>query len=271
MTDRRKDMGSFGRLNWILWLFVVEVVGGAATEVSGQSSNSADLEQRLLAVERGVAQGRIIAKHEALLAAEMSGRIRSLNVAEGNAFQHGDALAELNCDVERARLEKVHTSLEEAVKIRQTNERLAELRSVGDLELTLSQVKERTVEADVEVAAAQVQRCIVRAPFDGVVARVRKREAEYIRVGEPLLDVIDPTALEVEFLVPSDWLAWLDRNEPFKLHLNELPLQLSGEVHQIGVRVDPVSRTVRLKGQLTDELGGVVPGMSGDVRFEAAQ
>lgn len=221
------------------------------------------------ATEGNRAQARVIAQREARLSVEMAGRIDGLRVEEGDAFETGDALVELACGVERASLEKARASLKEASETRNANERLAELRSVGDLELSLSRVRVSGAEADVSVAAARVQRCTVRAPFDGVVARTHKREAEYIRVGEPLLDVIDPAALEVEFLAPSRWLAWLEQGKPFTLHLNELPLQLRGELQQIGVRVDPVSRTVRLKGALTGELSHVVPGMSGDVRFEA--
>lgn len=243
----------------------------AASVSLAERVDGTEPEQRSASAEPPSAQARVIAKRAAQLSVEMAGRVESLNVSEGDAFQIGDVLVELGCGVERARLQKARASLEEATEIRSANERLAELRSVGDLELSLSRVRKVGAEADVAVAAAQVERCIVRAPFNGVVARTRKREAEYIRVGEPLMDLIDPIALEVEFLAPSRWLAWLNRGERFELHLNELPLQLSGEVHQIGVRVDPVSRTVRLKGQLTGELGGVVPGMSGDVRFEVAE
>lgn len=262
---------SFGEIHLIMKLFVVGALGGVATPVSGQFSDIAELDQRSLSVEEVSAQARVVAQREALLSVEMGGRVESLNVAEGGTFQDGEVLVELGCGVERGRLEKTNAILEEAVEIREANEQLAKLRSVGDLELALSRVRTVGAEADVAVASAEVERCAVRAPFDGVVARVRKREAEYIQIGEPLLEVIDPTALEVEFLAPSAWLAWLDRDQPFTLRLNELPLQLRGQVRQIGVRVDPVTRKVRVKGRLTGDLSGVVPGMSGNVHLEVAE
>jgi len=221
--------------------------------------------------ERAPAQARVVASRKARLSVEMAGRVDRLHVDEGEAFETGDVLVALGCGVERASLEKARASLEEARQTRKANEQLAELRSVGDLELALSRIRVVSANADVSVAAARVDRCTVRAPFDGVVAQIHKREAEYIRVGEPLLDVIDPQTLKVEFLAPSRWLAWLEPGKAFTLALNELDMQIPGELAEIGVRVDPVSRTVRLKGTLTEQRRGVVPGMSGDVRFEATR
>lgn len=217
------------------------------------------------------AQARVNAKRSATVSVETAGRIETLNVREGEAFEAGEVLVELACRVEQARLKKVRASQEEAIQIRDANEQLADTRSVGALELALSRVRVEAAAAELAVVMAQVEQCLVRAPFDGVVARLHKRQAEHIRVGEPMADLIDGTALEVEFLAPSKWLEWLEPGAPFVLHLNELPIQLSGELRGIGVRVDPVSRMVRLKGDLMGDLDKVVPGMSGDVRFEAVQ
>lgn len=215
------------------------------------------------------AQARLIAHKEARLSVEMAGKIQAFHVEEGASFRAGDVLADLACGVERAQLKKAQTSLEEAEQILAANERLATHRSIGDLELSLSKVRANRAKADVAIVSAQVERCQVKAPFDGVLARRHKREAEYIRVGEPLIDVINVATLEVEFLAPSAWLEWLKPGAEFTLSLNELALELPGELTQIGVSVDPVSRTVRLKGELTEIFDGVAPGMSGDVRFGA--
>jgi RND family efflux transporter MFP subunit len=217
------------------------------------------------------AQARVNPQRSASVSVETPGRIKTVHVAEGESFEAGDVLVELACGVEQARLEKTRASQEEAKQIRKANEQLADTRSVGALELALSRVRVQAAKADLAVATAQVEHCFVRAPFDGVVARLHKRQAEHIRVGEPMADLIDATGLEVEFLAPSQWLDWLETGQSFVMHLNELPIELTGTLKGIGVRVDPVSRMVRLKGDLTGNLDKVVPGMSGDVRFEGVQ
>lgn len=214
---------------------------------------------------------RVVAKREARLSVEASGNVRKLKVSEGDSFRSGDILVELACAVEKAKLKRSRASLREAIEVRGANEKLAALKSVGELELILTQVRVSVAEADVDLASAQMEQCLVRAPFDGVVARAHKREAEYIRSGEPLLDVVDLTNLGVVFLAPARWLAWVNVGDEFTLDLNEIPISMSGTLSDIGIGVDPVSRTVRLKGDLSGDLGAVAPGMSGIIKFKAAR
>ena len=37
--------------------------------------------------------------------------------------------------------------------------------------------------------------------------------------GQALLDILDDSALELEFLVPSRWLSWLHSGSEFQVHL----------------------------------------------------
>lgn len=214
---------------------------------------------------------RVVAKRKARLSVEVARNVRTLRVFEGEAFRSGDILVELACAVEEAKLKRSRASLREATEILEANEQLAALKSVGELEFILTQVRVSVAKADVDLASAQMEQCLVRAPFDGVVARAFKREAEYIRSGEPLLDVVDLTNLGVVFLAPARWLAWVKVGDEFTLDLNEIPLSTSGTLSDIGIGVDPVSRTVRLKGDLSGDLGAVAPGMSGIIKFEATR
>ena len=237
---------------------------------AAQSSSSANvLEAQAESKSDTDIHARVVAKRKARLSVEVARNVQTLRVSEGDAFQSGDILVELVCAVEEAKLKRSRASLREATEIREENEKLVAHKSVGELEFTLTQVRVSIAKADVDLASAQMEQCLVRAPFDGVVARAHKREAEYIRSGEPLLDVVDLTKLGVVFLAPARWLAWVNVGDEFTLDLNEIPLSASGTLSDIGIVVDPVSRTVRLKGNLSGDLGAVAPGMSGIIKFEA--
>lgn len=254
--------------------FTGAIFGGLLLSVPGlcaaQSGLSASaMETQVVSTSDTDIHARVVAKREARLSVEVSGNVRNLKVSEGDGFRSGDILVELACAVEEAKLKRSRASLREATEIREASEQLAALESVGELELVLTQVRVSVAEADVDLASAQMEQCLVRAPFDGVVVRAHKRVAEYIRSGEPLLDVVDLTKLGVVFLAPARWLAWVKVGDEFTLNLNEIPLSMPGTLSDIGIGVDPVSRTVRLKGDLSGDLGAVVPGMSGIIKFEA--
>ena len=235
---------------------------------AAQSSSSANvLEAQAESKSDTDIHARVVAKRKARLSVEVARNVQTLRVSEGDAFQSGDILVELVCAVEEAKLKRSRASLREATEIREANEKLAAHKSVGELEFTLTQVRVSIAKADVDLASAQMEQCLVRAPFDGVVARAFKREAEFVRSGEPLLDVVDLTNLGVVFLAPARWLAWVKVGDEFTLDLNEIPLSASGTLSDIGIVVDPVSRTVRLKGNLSGDLGAVAPGMSGIIKL----
>ena len=52
-------------------------------------------------------------------------------------------------------------------------------------------------------------KCQISAPYAGRIAEQKIREQQYAQAGQPLLDIIDDSVLELEFLVPSRWLSWL--------------------------------------------------------------
>ena len=82
---------------------------------------------------------------------------------------------------------------------------------MGKVELETSQAEVQKAAAEVAASKALLDKCRVTAPYAGRVAEQKIREQQYAQPGQPLLDIIDDTALELEFLVPSRWLVWLRR------------------------------------------------------------
>ncbi|PND66297.1 HlyD family efflux transporter periplasmic adaptor subunit, partial [Escherichia coli] len=85
-------------------------------------------------------------------------------------------------------------------------QRLAELNSVGQLDLDLSRSAVNKARAEIGANQAVMAKCSVGAPFAGRVAEQKVREQQFVQAGQPLLDIIDDSVLELEFLVPSRWL-----------------------------------------------------------------
>ncbi|CAK0764628.1 hypothetical protein WCLP8_3730004 [uncultured Gammaproteobacteria bacterium] len=49
----------------------------------------------------------------------------------------------------------------------------------------------------------------------------KAREHQYVQAGQPLLEILDDSVLEVEFIAPSSWLAWLKAGASFKVTVEE--------------------------------------------------
>lgn len=212
-------------------------------------------------------RARVVPLDEARLSAATEALVEQIHVHEGERFERGDLLVSLNCRVTEARLAEARVELESAKKNRTARERLAETRSVGALELELARISVRQVQASMETIQAELDRCRIVAPFDGIVSKVHFNEAEFVRMGEPLIEVLNDTRLEAEFLVPSRWLPRLAVGDRLEIDADELNRPIAGSIKRLGVTVNPVSRSLLVVAELSDVQDGVRVGTSGSVRF----
>jgi multidrug efflux pump subunit AcrA (membrane-fusion protein) len=105
----------------------------------------------------------------------------------------------------------------------------------------------------------------VIAPFNGRVAEQRVREQQFVQAGQPLLDILDDSVLELEFLVPSVWLRWLKPGQAFNVQIDETRKTYPMRLNRIGARVDPVSQSVRVAASVNGKFSELMAGMSGKV------
>lgn len=247
-------------------LFVILIIALPAHLVLAQAAAPDGNDQADVGWER--VRARVISPDEALLSAAVPGRIKRFYVRAGEQFRAGQVLVALDCSVAEAQLAEARIELEVAEQNRAARELLAETRSVGELELELSRISVRQAQASIEVVQAELKQCRVKAPFNGVVSKRHFNEAEFVQAGEPLLEVLNDTRLQAEFLVPSRWLADMAVGQSIEIDVDELSRPVSGSIQRLGVSVNPVSQSLLVVAQLSGDLDDVRVGMSGTVRFK---
>jgi len=213
-------------------------------------------------------RAQLRARHATTLAAGLSGRIAELPFDIGERVERGATVAAFDCGEERARREIAAARLEAAQATREVKERLAELGNGSGLEVDVARAEARMAAAQLREAESVIAKCRVEAPFDGIVVERPARAHQYVAEGEPLLMLIDTEALEVDMVLPSDWLGWLRPGVGFSFAVRETGEEVPGQVDRIVGAVDPVSQTVRVIGTLAGGTAGLLPGMSGGVRLE---
>lgn len=229
----------------------------AASTVLSQSS----LEQREI-------RAQLSPKRYTTLAAEIGAKIQRLPVSEGAAFRDGQVLVQFDCSLQQAQLNKAQASLAAADKLFKANKRLAELNSVGAVELDTSQAEVLKARAEVAASQALLGKCSIAAPYPGRVAEQKVREQQYVQAGQALLDIIDDSVLELEFIVPSRWLAWLKVGAPFQVRIDETGKTYPAKIRQLGARVDPVSQSIKINATIDGHFNELIAGMSGQVLIE---
>ncbi|MGM0594533.1 MAG: efflux RND transporter periplasmic adaptor subunit [Pseudomonadota bacterium] len=234
------------------FLLLVVGAGDAEEPTAGEYSVRALLEPR----------------YEAQLSAEIAGRLERIPYRDGERFAKGDVLVAFDCERYRAELAVVQAELDAVRKKYQNNTQLAELHSVGALEVELSAAEVARVEAELEKRRLQVERCTVEAPYAGRVESLKVNAHESVAPGDPLLAILDDRNLEIKLLVPSQWLAWLTVGTGFDIIIDETGRRYPAVIRKLGARVDPVSQTLPVTAVIEGELDGLIAGMSGTANFQ---
>ncbi|SDG01579.1 MULTISPECIES: efflux RND transporter periplasmic adaptor subunit [unclassified Duganella] len=199
------------------------------------------------------------------LAAEIGAKINRLPLAEGASFRQGQLLVQFDCVLQQAQLAKADAALMAAETNWKGNQKLAQLNSVGQVELDVSKAEAQKAQAEVAANRALLGKCSIAAPFSGRIAEQKAREQQYVQPGQALMEILDDSQLELEFIVPSRWLAWVRSGAPFQVSIDETGKTYPAKVQRIGARVDPVSQSVKLSAVIDGRFGELVAGMSGKV------
>lgn len=214
-------------------------------------------------IDRQELRAQLLPLNYTVISAEIGAKVERYFFREGEFFNKGQTLMSFECASQRAQLNKAKAALAIADRTFKTNRRLLELNSVGRLEYEASEAEYLKSAAEVDVLASQSSKCRIQAPFKGRVAEQKAREEQYVQVGQPLLEILDDSSLELEFIVPSKWMAWLKPDYKFQIKIDETGKQYPAKITRIGARIDTVSQSLKVAGVIDGKFPELTAGMSG--------
>lgn len=215
------------------------------------------------------ARGVVRAVNKATITTDLQARVAAIGFREGQRFSAGDVLVEFDCRRHRAELASAEAQRREAALLLDNNLVLKEHRAVGSHEVEISRARVDKATGDADSLKARVEDCRILAPFDGRVADLGVHVFETPVAGKPVISIIDDSRLEIELIVPSDWLVWLHEGATFVFNVDELKRAIPARVARIGAAVDAISQTIMVTAQFAADadLKGVLAGMSGAAEF----
>ncbi|MDA1300959.1 MAG: efflux RND transporter periplasmic adaptor subunit [Proteobacteria bacterium] len=212
-------------------------------------------------------RGQLRPVNYTLLSAGIDGILKSFPVKTGRQVKKDQIIAEFNCDVERADQEVGVARKQAASENLKVNQRLEELRSISNIDLSMSASELAIASAELDRTSARLAHCIVKAPFGGTITQKHVQAFQFVKTGDLLVEIVDTENLEVEMVLPSVNLQYYRPGTPFTLVVDETGDQVNAIVDRVVDVIDPVSQTIRIIGVLSDPPAGLMPGMSGVVSF----
>lgn len=207
---------------------------------------------------------RVTSPRHTVISSQVAGRIDKVGVRDGDRFQTGQILVEIDPTFERIQLEKAQANLKRFQLIQDMTEELVALQTKGELELELARADVRQAAAEAAFVQARLDRMRIGVPFPGRIGDVAVRELQVVAEGQPLLEVIDDSEMELEFIVASEWMRWFAPGFRFSVKIDELDKTFAAVLDRIGGKVDPLSKSVKVYARLLDGGGDLMEGMSGE-------
>jgi multidrug resistance efflux pump len=220
------------------------------------------------AAETQAARGVLRALNEAAISSDMATRVVALPYREGEAFAKGATLVEFDCERMHGELKAAEAEQRGQLAAWRNSARLSQLGAAGANEVELAAAGHDKAAGVVEGLKARVKGCAIVAPFAGRVLDLNVRRYETPAVNQPIIRIVDDSAVEIDMLLPASAIASLKTGDRFRLVLDDTGRVIDGEVTRVGPALDIVSQTFKASGAPKGDLVGVLPGMSGTIILE---
>ena len=236
--------------------------------------------------ERGGGQlrrlpGAVQAVDTSSISFEVAGNTRAVEVEVGDRIEQGQMLANLDQEPFQLKVEAAEAEVSRA------QARLAEKESEFDRQSTLyesdwvarSAFEEALAardsfanqvsyyESQVKLARRDLDKTILRAPFDGVIASKFVDPFQEVARGEKVFEIYREGAMEVVVSVPETMIGRIHLGLPADIGFPSEQVQsLTGEVSEVGTAASEAN-AYPVKVALADPPERVLPGMVAEVTF----
>jgi len=288
------------------WAIALGVIGAAVVALRLTVMRPRPVDVRVARVARGTVEetvsstkaGSLRSRRSTDLSAEVAGSVAAIHAREGTRVRRDDVLVSLNCrdpkaahEAARRELHVLESLLAETRarrdETRRERERLEGLRAAGSvsrIQIDQADTQVAALAASLEAADARVQahrasmeragiavdKCEIRAPFDGVVVERYIEIGEWAVPGRVALRLLDPEHLYVRAELDEVDLAELRVDLHARVTLDPYrDRRLAGRVTRVAPYVSEVleqNRTVTVEVEIADSQGlDLRPGTSADV------
>jgi RND family efflux transporter MFP subunit len=232
-----------------------------------------------------VVTGSIQPERKADLRAEVSAIVLQVLKENGDVVKRGDILVKLDETAIRDNLNSAEDNARSAAlaldQADRALQRLKTLRASGMTSMQAlddAEVRRNSAQSELSASKAravmarqQLQRTVVRAPFDGVVSERKVSAGDTASIGKELVKVIDPTSMRFAGRVSTDKIALVKIGQPVGFRINGYAGQeFRGKVTRVDPAANDVTRQVEVLVAFADSTQPRVAGLYAEGNIEAA-
>jgi len=213
------------------------------------------------------AEAVVEAVKQAVIAAQVPGRVVEVRADAGDAVKQGQLLMRIDA---REAVQGYAASQATLSNARANYERTKNLHTqkfISKAALDKAESEYKAAQAGSGAAGAAASHASIVSPLTGFVAQRHTEAGEMATPGKPLITVYDPKGLRVTGSIPQYKLAEVRANLRAKVEFPESRKWVDAVKVEVFPAADPRTHTVQARVYLPDNQPGIIPGMFARAHF----
>jgi membrane fusion protein (multidrug efflux system) len=211
--------------------------------------------------------GTILPNESVDIKPEISGLVTKVNFKEGQYVTKGTPLVYLNDNELQAQFQRLQYTqkLVQTQESRQKQLLAREAISQEEYDIVLNQYN--TALSDIKLVQAQLEKTVIRAPFNGRLGLRQVSEGAVINAANIIVSIVNIDPIKLEFSIPERYSGLIAEGSSIYFSSESSSEEVEGKVYAFEPQIDAATRTIKLRAQSPNKSGKYLPGMFVKIRF----
>jgi membrane fusion protein (multidrug efflux system) len=209
--------------------------------------------------------GTILANEEIEIRSEISGKVEKIFFNEGSRVKKGDILIKVDDSELQAQLLKAQYQKKLAEEKEYRQRLLLEKEAISRQEYEIALTELNTLEAEIQLIKARIDKTEIRAPFDGVIGLRYISVGSYISPSVKITTLQNIDTLKLEFSVPEKYIRFVDVGDRVNFKVQGSDKRYSAVIYAIDPKIDPATRTLQVRAIFPNKNYELLPGSFAEI------
>ena len=206
--------------------------------------------------------GTAQANEKVSITSKSSDLVEQVYFNDGQLVKKGDVLIRLNNQEEVAKVSELTANLSESQAQLKRFQDLLATKATSKSLVDQQEAKTKAIAAQLQSAKTKLNDLIIKAPFDGILGFRDISIGSYIDAGSVITSLDDLSVIKVDFNLPERFLPTIKLGQSItatnSAYLNQ---EFSGKISSIDTRINPVTRSLKVRATIPNEDLALRPGM----------
>lgn len=203
--------------------------------------------------------GNVEAKENAVIYAEVPGRISEIHVVEGQIVRKGDVLISIDASQLESSIKELEKGLELASKMYSKQKTLWDKKIGSEVQFLEVKNNKESLEQRLLTMKEQLNMYKIRAPFNGVVDDIVPKIGESATPGRSVVRVLNLNKVYLEGSVSEKYISSVKAGGFVEVKFPSLGESVKAKVSRVGNFINPANRTFQVKVEFNNLKGKYKP------------